>query len=309
MANVLVTGGTGLIGWCAARQLLEQGHKVVVFDYRLSEANQERIGKDCIAEQGDVTDAERVCGVMEKHAIDHVIHLAAFITDQALADPAGAFRVNVMGTSRIFDAALKFGVRRVVWTSSCVALTTTPDYDGHPVDESYNIVSRSPYGASKWGAEVVAETYHDELGLDSIAIRPALTYGIGRLHGGTGVFNSAIRDIAQGQAAGIMASPGGLHQPMYNRDMAALLIAALFGSKPSRRVYNVPVEKDYSSDEVLDILRRIVPEARVHTDPVPDFVPPIPVVDGSNARRDFDFKPEYDLERGLREMIEYYRTE
>lgn len=309
MANVLVTGATGLIGWCATRQLIEDGHTVVAFELRPSPENLAMIGQGCIVEQGDVTDAARVLEVMERHAIDHVLHLAAFITHQAKADPAGAFRVNVIGTTNIFDAALKLGVRRVVWTSSCVALTTAPGYDGTPVDEDYSVVSRSPYGAAKWGAEVVSEGYHDQLGLDCVAIRPALTYGIGRLDGGTGIFNSAIRDVALGKPAGVMASPGGLHQPMYNKDIAGLLIAALFGPKPPRRVYNVPVEADYDSDQVLEVIRRIVPDARVHTDPVPDFVPPIPVVDGSAARRDIAFTPAYDLERGLREMIEHFRAD
>lgn len=309
MANVLVTGGTGLIGWCAGQQLLEAGHKVVALELHPNAENLRRIEGECTVEAADVTDRPRLEAIMRTHAIDHVIHLAAFITHQAKADPAGAFRVNTLGTTGIFDLALELGVKRVVWTSSCVALATSPGYDGSPVDEDYNVVSRGPYGASKWGAEIASEIYHEQFGLDCVAIRPALTYGIGRLGSGTGVFNSAIRDIAQGRPAGVMGSPSGLHQPMYNRDMASLLIAALFGAKPARRVYNVPVEQNYSSEDVLAVIRRIVPEAQVHTDPVPSYIPPIPIVDGSAARRDIDFTPQYDLERGLREMIDYFRRE
>ncbi|WP_066969501.1 NAD-dependent epimerase/dehydratase family protein [Rhizorhabdus dicambivorans] len=308
MASVLITGGTGLIGWCAVEALIEQGHGVVVYDLKPNMENIAHLGNRVSVVAGDVTDLPKLLNTMRLHGVDHVLHLAAFITDQAKLDPAGAFKVNAVGTANIFDAALALGVRRVVWTSSVVALGVGPGYDGTPVDESYSVVSRSPYGASKWGCEVIAEGYRD-LGLDIVGIRPALSYGLGRLTGGTGVFNSAIRAVALGQPAGIMGSPSGLHQPMYNRDMAGLLIEAMLGPKPEHGIFNVPAERDYSDEDVLAILRRVCPGAVVHTDPVPAYIPAIPMVDGRRARREIAYTPRYTLEDGIREMVEAFRRE
>lgn len=308
MASVLITGGTGLIGWCAAEALVDQGHKVVVYDLKPNIDNIAHLGDRVTVVAGDVTDLPRLLQAMRLNGVDHVLHLAAFITDQAKLDPAGAFKVNAVGTANIFDAALALGVKRVVWTSSVVALGVAPGYDGASVDESYNVVSRSPYGASKWGCEVIAEGYRD-FGLDIVGIRPALSYGLGRLTGGTGIFNSAIRAVALGQPAGILASPSGLHQPMYNRDMADLLIAAMLGPKPEHGIFNVPAERDYSDEEILAIVRRVCPDAVVHTEPVPAYIPAVPMVDGSRARREIAFTPRYTLEDGVREMVEFFRKE
>jgi len=308
MASVLITGGTGLIGWCAVEALVEQGHRVTVYDLKPNIENIAHLGDRVTVVAGDVTDLPKLLNTMRLNAVDHVIHLAAFITDQAKLDPAGAFKVNAVGTANIFDAALALGVRRVVWTSSVVALGVAPGYDGRAVDESYNIVSRSPYGASKWGCEVIAEGYR-ELGLDIVGIRPALSYGMGRLTGGTGIFNSAIRAIALGQPAGIMSAPSPLHQPMYNRDMAGLLIEAMLGPKPDSGIYNVPAERDYSDPEILEIVRRVCPGAVIHTDPVPPFIPAVPLVDGSRARREIAYVPHYTLEDGIREMVEAFRRQ
>lgn len=308
MASVLITGGTGLIGWCAAEALIEQGHDVVVYDLKPNIENIAHLGTRVTVVAGDVTDLPKLLHVMRSHRIDHVMHLAAFITDQAKLDPAGAFKVNAVGSANIFDAALALGVRRVVWTSSVVALGVGPGYDGAPVDEAYNVVSRSPYGASKWGCEVIAEGYRD-LGLDIVGIRPALSYGIGRLTGGTGVFNNAVREIALGRPAGIMSSPSVLHQPMYNRDMAGLLIEAMLGPMPEHSIFNVPAERNYGDEDILDIVRRTCPGIPVHTDPVPDYIPAIPLVDGSRARREIAYTPRYTLEDGIREMVEAFRRE
>lgn len=309
MANVLVTGGTGLIGWCVAEALVEQGHRVVAYDLRPNLANVEHLGDRVDVVAGDVTDLPRLLATMKQHGVDHVIHLAAFITDQAKLDPAGAFKVNAVGTSNIFDAALALDVRRVVWTSSVVALGVTPDYDWTPVDESWNVVSRSPYGASKWGCEVIAEGYRENMGLDVIGIRPALSYGLGRLTGAVGVFNGAIRRAARGEPTGIMGSPSRLHQPMYNKDMAGLLIAALLGERPEHCIFNVPAERDYNDAEVLEIMRRLCPDADLHTAPVPPYIPATPLVDGARARREIGFTPRYRLEDGLQEMVEAFRRE
>jgi nucleoside-diphosphate-sugar epimerase len=306
MANVLITGGTGLIRWCAADALVEQGHKVVVYDLKPNLDNIAHLGNRVTVVAGDVTDLPRLLNTMRVNDIDHVLHLAAFITDQAKLDPAGAFKVNAVGSANIFDAALALGVRRVVWTSSVVALGVGPGYDGTPVDESYNVVSRSPYGASKWGCDVIADGYRD-LGLDIVGIRPALSYGMGRLTGGTGIFNSAVRSAALGQPAGIMSSPSVLHQPMYNRDMAGLLIGAMLGPKLAHGIFNVPAESDYSDADVVEIFHRVCPGVAVHTDPVPDFIPAIPLVDGALARREIAFTSRYTLEDGVREMVDAFR--
>ncbi len=308
MANVLITGGSGLIGWCAAKQLVDQGHKVVVYDLKPNLENLAGFADKVTIVSGDVTDLPKLLATMKRHAVDHVLHLAAFIAEQSSLDPAGAFRINTVGTANIFDAALALNVKRVVWTSSVTAMAVADDYDNRPVDEDWPIISHGPYGASKFGCEVIADGYRASFGLDVVGIRPALTYGIGRFGGGTGLFNTAVQKMALGEPTGVLATMT-LHQAMYNKDMASFLIAALFGPKPEHHLFNTPVERDYTNDEMMALLRRVCPEAQIHLDPIPAYVPKVPVMDGMRARREIDFTPRYSLEDGVREMVEFFRSQ
>jgi len=306
MANILVTGGSGLIGWCAAEQLTQQGHDVVVFDLKPNHENLATLQDKLTIVSGDVTDLPKILSTMKRHRIDHVLHLAAFIADQSALDPAGAFKINTIGTANIFDAAMALDVKRVVWTSSVTALAVADDYDNHPIDELYQVISREPYGASKHACEVLADRYKSNFDLDVVGIRPALTYGMGRLSGGTGTFNSAIRKMALGEKTGVLSSMT-LHQAMYNRDMAALLIAALLGKKPQHHIFNTPVERNYTNDELIRVLYRVCPDAEIYLDAIPSYIPKVPVMDGSRARREIDFTPRYSLEDGVREMVDLFR--
>ena len=306
MASVMITGGSGLIGWCAAERLIAQGHNVVVYDLHPNLDNLSGCLQQITIVSGDVTDLPRILTTMKRHRIDYIVHLAAFIADQAALDPAGAFKVNTIGTANIFDAALALDVKRVVWTSSVTALAAARDYDNRPVDEDYQLISRGAYGASKHACEVMSQGYKTNFGLDVIGIRPALTYGIGRLTGAAGGFNAAIQKLTLGMPVGVLGSLT-LHQPMFNRDMADLLIAALFAEKQEQHIFNTPVERNYSNDEMLEVLYRVCPGAQLHVEPLPHYVPKVPLMDGARARQAFDFTPRYTLEEGVREMVEVFR--
>ncbi len=308
MARVLVTGGSGLIGWPSVQALLEQSHDVVVYDLKPNYDNLAGLENAVTVVAGDVTDLPKLLTTMKRHRVDHVLHLAAFITESARLDPAGAFRTNTLGTAAVFDAALARDVRRVVWTSSATALAVGEDYDNTPVGEAHPMISSEPYGASKHAAEVVADGYRRNLGLDVIGIRPAMVYGVGRLSGGTGLFNQAVRKMALGQPTGVLGSHT-LHQALYNRDMAELLVAALFAHTPEHHLFHAPVERNYDDDELLTVLRRVCPDAQVHIDPIPEYIPRVPVMDGTRLTRELGFTPRFSLEEGVREMVAQFRRQ
>lgn len=306
VANVLVTGGSGLIGWRASEALLGAGHDVVVYDLVPNHANLAALPTEVAVVAGDVCDLSKILHTIKQYRVDHVLRLAAYITEFARTDPAGAFRVNTLGTAGIFDAALALDVRRVVWTSSVTVLAVGAGYDNTPVNEDHSVITSEPYGASKHATEVVADVYRETRDLDVIGIRPAMVYGLGRFGGGTGLFNAAVRRIALGEPSGFLGSET-LHQPMYNRDMAALLVDALFVERPTHHLFNMPSERSYSNDELVTVLRGVCPEAQIHIDPIPDYIPKVPVMNGSRARDELGFTPRYSLEDGVREMVALFR--
>lgn len=307
MASILVTGGSGLIGWPTMDRLCADGHRVVCFDLQPNPANLRLVTGDVELVVGDVSDLSRLIAVIKRHTITHIVHLAAMVTEPAAADPGGAFRVNTLGADAIFAAALSCGVSRVVWTSSLSALQAEDDYNGEPVPEDYPCRSSRPYGASKHGAEVIADGYRRNFDLDLIGIRPAQTYGIGRLGSGAGIFNQAICNLAIGKP-GIIPRTRSFHQWMYNRDMAALFAKALFMSQPKHHLFNAPVAR-YTDGELEAALLRLCPGGELSFVDIPGHEPKVPLMDTSRAQRELAFAPRYSLDAGLAEMVEHYRRE
>ncbi len=308
MASVLVTGGSGLIGWRCVERLLAEGHEVTTYELAPNLQNLAAFEGQVAVVQGDVADLPKLLATMKGRRVTHVLHLAAYITEFARLDPAGAFRTNTLGSANVFDAARALDVARVVWTSSVTALAVPSDYDNTPVPDDHHLITAEPYGASKYGAEVIATHYRRLYGQDIIAIRPALTYGLGRLGSGAGLFNEAIRRLALGEPVGLLGAKT-LHQPMYNRDMAKLLVGALFGEAAQRAVFNVPVDRNYTDDELVAALRRLSPGSDITVSPLPDYIPKVPVVDGSAAREHFRFQADFTLEAAVAEMIEVFRAQ
>ena len=120
----LITGGAGFIGSHIARTLLEQGSAVRVLDNFSTgkRANLEELTRKFNEDQlevmdGDVRDASRVKEAVR--GVEIIFHEAAFVSvPQSMEEPQTCFDVNITGTSLLFDAARRAGVRRAVVASS-----------------------------------------------------------------------------------------------------------------------------------------------------------------------------------------------
>lgn len=310
MANILVTGGTGLIGWATTEHLVKEGHSVMVYDKLPDLNNLSAVIDDVSVVQGDITDLGSLLRAAKNHKAEHVVHLAAFIAHESIDLPAESIHVNVHGLANVFDVSLALDLERVVWASTIATMNVGPDYDGTPVDESFVSAPVTPYGISKYACEKVAEIYNSRRGLDSIALRPQMAYGFGRLTGRVGEFNDAVRKVALGQPATADFDMGEQPvQPIYNRDYARLISEALFVEGPlSSHVYNTPVERNYTWTEVANEIRALIPDADFRLGPRPEAYARTPVTDGSLAAREIGFEPSWTLRQGLEEMIEHYRS-
>lgn len=180
--RVFFTGGSGKAGKHVIPYLVGQGHRVVNFDrVPLNAAG-------CHDLLGDITDAGQVYSAMNAHAgydeletgkgaqvFDAVVHFAAVPRMLMCADTE-TWRVNVVGTYNVMEAALKLGVRKVIIASSettygiCFADGVT---DPHqlPLTEEYDIDPMDTYGTSKKVNEVTARSLARRTGADIYALR------------------------------------------------------------------------------------------------------------------------------------------
>ncbi len=181
--NILVTGGAGFIGSNFVRYWVEThaADRVVVYDaltYAGSLTNIEDLGDRITFVQGDVCDPELALSILGEHEIHTIVHFAAESHNSlAVLDPGRFFRTNVIGTQTMLEAARLAGVSRFHHISTCevygdLALDS---------DDSFNEESpyrpRTPYNASKAGADHAVRAYSETFGLPVTITNCSNNYG------------------------------------------------------------------------------------------------------------------------------------
>ena len=135
MSTVLVTGATGFVGKQLALRLAGSGHNVHAM-YR-SEAKIGGLEHENIKLfKGTLTDLTSIDNAME--GCDQVYHLAAFAAVWT-REPEKIYEQNVKGTVNILESALKFGVKRVVHTSTAGVFGPSGDKPNYREQSHYRI--------------------------------------------------------------------------------------------------------------------------------------------------------------------------
>jgi UDP-glucose 4-epimerase len=172
---VLVTGGAGFIGSHLVDHLVAAGADVRVLD-NLQAGDEANL--DASAERIDL----RIADLRDPVAVDEavagrrvVFHIGANASVPASVDDRGYdFHSNTVGTYHIADAAVRHGVRRVVYASTA-AVYGPPQYT--PMDEKHPLDPISPYGASKAASERLLSGYAHTFDFELCAVRIFNTYG------------------------------------------------------------------------------------------------------------------------------------
>jgi NAD+-dependent farnesol dehydrogenase len=172
-----VTGATGFIGNNLVKKLLKEGNKVHILA-RSQNAGKLFGKKNITVFPGDLLDTKMI----EKAMIgcDIVFHLAAYANIWS-KDKTLAFKTNVQGTQNILEAALKNGIKKVVFTSS--AATLPPSKEKEEVDESFPQPETylTDYETTKREAEKRCADYYNK-GLDVVIVNPTRVFGPGFLN-------------------------------------------------------------------------------------------------------------------------------
>jgi len=160
---ILVSGGAGYIGSNTIIALIEKGYKNILSADNFLNSNREsynrikRItGKEILSEDCDLSIRSEVMKLFEKYEIEGIIHFAALKSvPESMEDPALYYRNNVNSLINLIDASEKFGVKKLIFSSSC---TVYGNPESLPViEESPFGKAESPYGLTKQIGEMIIE--------------------------------------------------------------------------------------------------------------------------------------------------------
>jgi len=180
-STYLITGGCGFIGSNFILRLLRQREdaNVINLDKLTYAGNQDNL-RDIAGDpryrfvQGDITDAALVGELME--GADRVVNFAAEThVDRSLIEPGAFIQTDVFGTYVLLEAARQARVERFLHMSTDEVYGDVPE--GQTSHEADALNPRSPYAASKAGAEMQCRAYIETYGLPVVIARPANNVG------------------------------------------------------------------------------------------------------------------------------------
>jgi dTDP-glucose 4,6-dehydratase len=183
MQNLLVTGGAGFIGANFVHYMLEKypAYRIVVYDSLTYAGNMSNLAAAqpnprFAFVQGDICDREALRNALTTHKIDTILNFAAFThVDRSIIEPGLAVTNNINGTWVVLELARELRLERVHHISTDEVYGTIPapnrSKEGDPFE------ARSPYSASKAGAEQLVYAYFITYGLPVTTTRGSNNIG------------------------------------------------------------------------------------------------------------------------------------
>jgi UDP-glucose 4-epimerase len=145
--NILVTGGAGYIGSVLTEELVNDGHRVTVYD-NLSKGHADAVSPQAEFVEGDLLETEKLTGILRKNENQAVIHMAASsLVGESVVEPAKYYHNNVTAGLSLLEAMRAADVKKLVF-SSTAAVYGEPGKQ--PIEESDPTAPTNPYGETKF---------------------------------------------------------------------------------------------------------------------------------------------------------------
>jgi UDP-glucose 4-epimerase len=308
----LVTGGAGFIGSHIVETLLERGESVRVLD-NFSTGKRENL--EVLTAQfgvsrleiieGDIRNAARVGEAVR--GIEVIFHEAAFVSvPQSMKEPQACFDVNIMGTSLLFEAARRAGVRRAVVASSAAVYGES---QALPLVEETPLQPLSPYAVSKRVKEMYAELFTGSFGFEVVALRYFNVYGPRQRP--DSIYAAAIpifaRRLLDGKPVTVFGDGGQTRDLINVHDVVRANFIASEHPHASGKIFNICTGVETRLLDLLEVMEEFIPGTPA------EFAPPRPgdiyrsAGSPEKAVQVMGFRAEVSLVDGLKEVIDSMR--
>jgi dTDP-glucose 4,6-dehydratase len=310
--QLLVTGAAGFIGSNFVHYWLERHphDHVVALDlltYAGNRANLDGVEQQIDFVEGDIADLELGRRLLEQYDVDVVVNFAAESHNSlAVVDPRRFFHTNVLGTQTLLDAARDVGgLTRFHHVSTCEVYGDLPLDSDEQFTEESPYRPRTPYNASKAGADHAVRSYHETFEIPISITNCSNNYGPYQFP--EKVIPLFVTNALDDQPLPMYASTQNKREWLHVRDHCRA-IELVLDSDRIGETYNVGSGLEASIEEIADLvldltgkpesLKTIVPDRPGHDRRY--------LLDSSKLRRELGWEPEISWEDGLRETVEWY---
>ncbi len=320
MARFLVTGGAGFIGSNLTEHLLKQGHFVRVLD-DFSNGKEENLAfvQDIPGAldrfellRGDIRDYETCCLACED--MDYVLHQAALgSVPRSVEDPETTHQVNTTGTLNMLRAAVKSGVKRLVYAGSSSAYGDVDREKATPKYEDLPPAPLSPYAVAKLTGEYYCRIFPELYGLETVVLRYFNVFGPRQDPQSqyAAVVPKFITALLQGRSPTIFGDGEQSRDFTYVENVVQANLAACYaGPEVVGQVINVACGENTTINQLYHLIAEII-----GTDLEPVYAPPRPgdvrhsLADVSKAQRLLGLTEVVDLREGMARTVAWYKEQ
>ncbi len=298
----LVTGGAGFIGSNLARRLLDLGEVTVVDNLMLG--CKENVPEAAEFIHGSVMDEALVDKVIE--GCDCVFHQAAHSSSPMfLGSPQRGVQENTIGFMNVMSAAVRSGVKRVVFAS------TSSMYSGNPTpyNEDMHVGANTFYEASFRCREIIARTYFRFYNLSSVSLRYFSVYGPYEAHKGrfANNVNQFLCCMKQGIRPIVYGDGTQTRDFIHVDDVVQANILAM-KCQEGFEIFNIGTGVETSFNELVSLLCTVLNKGAKDVyieNPVKNYVMHT-VADMTKSRRILGFESTIGLKEGIKRLVEHY---
>jgi len=312
--TILVTGATGYIGSRVVLQLAKRNLEIVAADLDMGK-NKDKLKEKYTSEGNDlnllkfekldITNFQNIELIFEKYKFDSVINLAYGIGMICEDNPLLASKINIVGTTSIFEMIVKYKIRRLVFTSSETVYGANQSYFGQrPINENdYSGVDQHffTYGVMKLLNEFMAEKYITKHGCSIAYTRPSVVFGHGRQNTAINWAEDFAAKPALGKPVHLPFSKKSTDNWIYVDDCAEQLVRLALKGKLNFSSYNTG-SQTVTGEELEKTVKNILPNAEIYFDENQLRTPLIDDQDDSRIRKEIDFNPR-SFEDGVKCLI------
>jgi len=304
----LVTGGAGFIGSNFTRRAVSRGDDVVVLDKLTYAGNLENLrdlldAKKIRFVKGDVCDRGLVADLASQAYA--VVHFAAEThVDRSILEAGDFVQTDVVGTFSVLEACRKADVDRLVLISTDEVYG---EAEGEPCREDAPLMPKSPYAASKAGADRLAFSYFATYGLPVVISRCTNNYG--PYQHPEKLIPLFVTNALEDKLLPVYGTGKNTRDWIHVEDHCGALDLLLAAKGVDGEVFNIGASEEHSVNEIAAAILKILKKRMSLLRMVPDRPGHVQrhAVDAGKIRSRLRWKPSRSFSEGLQETVQWYR--